>query len=82
MVNGSKEIALIDERAPREVFEGAAPPQDGNKADAELSGEPHNSGAKEDFERPLSGIGDRRRHRPGSQSSKAGGIRWPRRVRW
>jgi hypothetical protein len=57
MVNGSKEIVLINERAPREVFEGAAPPRDGNKADAELSGEPHISGANEDFERPLSGIG-------------------------
>jgi hypothetical protein len=82
MVNGTKEIVLANENAICEAFEVAASPREDDKPDAELSGEPHPSGENEDFERPHIGIGDRRRHRPGSQSSREGGIRWPRRVRW
>jgi len=39
MVNGSKEIVLVNEEPLSEVFDVATPPHDGNKADTKLGGE-------------------------------------------
>ena len=91
MVNGTKEIVLINERPPHKVFEGTSLPHDGNKADTELSGELI-SGPTRILGRPLNGISGQRLYRSVDASSSEGveilprdscppGIRWPRRVR-
>jgi hypothetical protein len=91
MVNGTKEIVLVNESATREAFEVAAAPQEDNKADAELSGELL-LGPTRSLGRPLSGTSGQRLYRSVGASSSEGlqvlpangypaGIRWPRRLR-
>jgi hypothetical protein len=91
MVNGSKEIVLVNEEPLSEVFEVATPLHDCNKAETKLGGELI-SGPTHILERPLSGISSQRRYRSVGPSLSEGvqvlpvdsypaGIRWPRRRR-
>jgi hypothetical protein len=91
IVNGSKEIVLVNEEPLSEVFEVATPLHDGNKAETKLGGEVI-AGPTHILERPVSGIGSQRSYRSVSPSSSKGvevlpansypaGICWPRRLR-
>jgi hypothetical protein len=91
IVNGSKEIVLVNEEPLSEVFEVATPLHDGNKAETKLGGDLI-SGPTRIVGRPLSGISGQRLYRSiGASSSEPvevlpansnhAGIRWPRRLR-
>jgi hypothetical protein len=91
IVNGSKEIVLVNEEPLSEVFDVAAPPHYDNKPEAKMSGKSI-SGPTQILARPLNGISRQRLYRSVGASSSEGvqvlrvysysaGIRWPRRVR-